>query len=142
MELKEGCKAFVDTAPIIYFIEENPYFGNAASEIFDMMSKGRIEVVTSVLTLIEVLTKPLKTGNHEIAETYKDFFYNSKGFYVANVDNNIAELAAKIRAKHGFKTPDALQLATFEALACDVFITNDIQLKRYDETKVIVLPKM
>ena len=142
MELKEGCKVFVDTAPIIYFIEDHPYFGSIAAEMFAMMSKGHIEVTTSVLTFVEVLTMPYKTGRMDIVGTYKEFFYNSRGFSVSNINADVAILAAKIRGRYGFKTPDALQLAAFEDLACDIFITNDVQLKKYNESKVIILSEM
>lgn len=40
MELKKGLKLFVDTAPIIYFIEEHPVYSNEVSEIFGRTAEG------------------------------------------------------------------------------------------------------
>jgi predicted nucleic acid-binding protein len=142
MELTNGLSIFMDTAPIIYFIEENPTYSSYVNSIFEKLSEGKIEVVTSVISYMEVLTKPYKLGKVELIETYKEFFCKSKGFSVININSTIAELAAKMRSKYSFKTPDAFQLAVFEYMGCDLFITNDGQLKLYDEGKVIVLSKI
>jgi predicted nucleic acid-binding protein len=139
MELKKGLKLFIDTAPIIYFIEEHPVYINEVSDIFDRTADGTVQVITSVITLIEVLAKPYKLGQNDIVDIYKDFFSNSKGFSVMGIDSGIAESTAKIRAEFGFKVPDALQLALFEHNDCDYFITNDKQLKDYDKTKIYIL---
>ena len=45
----------------------------------------------------------------------------------------IAKLAAKIKAEYGdFKTMDSLQLAVAVHTGCDLFLTNDKQLKRFN----------
>jgi predicted nucleic acid-binding protein len=119
MELKKGLKLFVDTSPIIYFIEEHPVYINEVSDIFTRTAEGTVQVVTSVITLIEVLTKPYKLGQNDIVRTYKDFFFNSRGFSVMSINTDIAKLTARIRAEFGFKLPDALQLAIFEHTDCD-----------------------
>ncbi|TYQ15369.1 UNVERIFIED_CONTAM: putative nucleic acid-binding protein [Acetivibrio alkalicellulosi] len=139
MALNLGSKVFIDTAPIIYFIEEHPLFSSFPTTLFEKMENDKIEVVTSTLTLTEVLTMPYKLERTDIAEIYKDFFFNSKGFTIWDLTADISEIAAKIRAEFGFKTPDAIQLATFQYLNCDFFVTNDIQLKRYNKNAVIVL---
>ncbi|WP_366556963.1 PIN domain-containing protein [Desulfosporosinus sp. BICA1-9] len=41
------------------------------------------------------------------------------------IDQNIALQAAKLRASYGFKTPDALFLATAIEEKAEAFITND-----------------
>jgi predicted nucleic acid-binding protein len=138
MELKKGLKLFMDTAPIIYFIEEHPVYSNEVSDIFSGTAQGIVKVVTSVITFIEVLTKPYKLGKTDIVSIYKDFFYNSRGFSVIDINSDIAELTARIRAEFGFKLPDAVQLAIFEQSGCDYFITNDKQLKQYNSSMIHV----
>ena len=139
MELRKGLRLFVDTAPIIYFIEEHPAYIDEVSDIFNKTAEGTVQVVTSVITLIEVLAKPYKFGQNDIVDVYKDFFSNSKGFSVMSIDTGIAELTAKIRAEFGFKVPDALQLAIFEHYDCEYFVTNDKQLKVYDKNRIYIL---
>jgi len=139
MELKKDSRIFIDTAPIIYFIEENAAFSEKVTEIFAQISGGNIEAVTSAITFIEVLTKPYKMGQIDIVNIYRDFFFNSMGFNLISITPDIAELSAKIRADFGFKLPDAIQLAVFEYTRCNLFVTNDEQLKKYDCNRVYVL---
>jgi len=84
MELKDGSSVFIDTAPIIYFIEENPSYSPIVSNLFGKATEGSIEVYTSVISVIEVLTKPYKMSRTELVKSYKDFLYQSKGLSVVN----------------------------------------------------------
>ena len=56
-----------------------------------------------------------------------------------HINNDIAELTARIRAEFEFKLPDAVQLAVFKFSGCDYFITNDKQLKKYDSGRIRIL---
>lgn len=47
--------------------------------------------------------------------------------------------ATEIRARHGFKTPDAIHLACAVTTKCDLFLTNDKQLERFKEIAVEVV---
>jgi predicted nucleic acid-binding protein len=51
----------------------------------------------------------------------------------------ISEKAAQLRAKHGLKTPDALQLATVIIHRADYSLTNDPNLKKVKEAKALVV---
>ena len=142
MELKEGISIFLDTAPIIYFIEEHPLYSGLMDGLISKATNNRIKIVTSIITFIEVMTKPYKLEQMELVNTYQNFFYNSQNFSVVDLNPNIALLTAKIRADFNFKLPDAVQLAIFESMGLDLFLTNDVQLKRYNENKVIILSEV
>jgi predicted nucleic acid-binding protein len=142
MELKEGISIFLDTAPIIYFIEEHPSYSGLMDSVISKATNNRIKIVTSIITFIEVMTKPYKLRQMELVKTYQNFFYNSKNFSVVDLNPNIALLTAKIRADFNFKLPDAVQLAIFEYMGLELFLTNDVQLKRYNENKVIILSEV
>ena len=51
-----------DTAPLIYYIEENPLYLPLVDELFDTIDSDTSTGITSVLTLQEVLVKPLREG--------------------------------------------------------------------------------
>ncbi len=55
-------KLAFDTSPIIYFIETHPHYDGLVTEIFQRVSNGIPEGVTSVITLTEVLIHPLRRG--------------------------------------------------------------------------------
>ncbi len=59
---------FLDTAPIIYFIEAHHEFGPLVKQVVELMNANRIQAFTSVLTLSEVLPKPVETGNYALAK--------------------------------------------------------------------------
>ena len=62
---------------------------------------------------------------------------------VRNIDKIIAKKAAQIRAKYRFfKTMDALQLATACLSGCDLFLTNDRQLKQFTEIECILVAEL
>ena len=64
-------------------------------------------------------------------------------FEVVPIDWNVAEEAARIRAKYkSFKTMDALQLAAANISGCDAFVSNDLQLKQYEDVKVLVVDEI
>ena len=50
----------LDTAPFIYYIEENESFLPVVAPLFEDVAAGRREVVTSTLTLLEVLVVPYR----------------------------------------------------------------------------------
>jgi predicted nucleic acid-binding protein len=59
----------VDTAPIIYFIEENPKYLTLMDEVFERIATGSLTAITSAITLTEVLTHPLRLGNEELRKS-------------------------------------------------------------------------
>ena len=62
---------------------------------------------------------------------------------IKGIDKAIAEKAAQIRAEYKFfKTMDALQLATACLSGCDLFLTNDKQLKQFKEIDCITVEEL
>ncbi len=51
----------------------------------------------------------------------------------------MVELATELRARHGFKTPDALHIATALDASADVFVTGDRALERCPGIQVSIL---
>ena len=134
----------LDTSPFIYFIDENPKYISKVEKIFSAIANGSTLGVSSYISLLEVLVKPIQNGANDIATQYKDLLLNSYSLKLYPLDDKVAEAAAKLRAKYsgnGFKikTPDAIQIATGLLNGADVFITNDSGLKNVSEIKVIVL---
>jgi len=137
-----GKKVFLDTAPIIYFIEENPAYITRLEKMFNANTKGLFIFSTSVMTLIEVLIHPLKNDEAELSEQYSNILCYSPSIEMLEINAHIAKKAAKIRAKYGFKTPDAIQLASALQSGSDFFITNDNQLNKFKELNVILVDQL
>ncbi|WP_394826899.1 type II toxin-antitoxin system VapC family toxin [Pendulispora albinea] len=129
----------LDTSTFIYLIEKHPAFFGTVEPIFTEVDAGTVKAVTSVLTLLEVLVKPIETGATALADDFRATVTVSANLRVVDVDRAIAERAAEIRAGYGFRTPDAIHLATAQMAGADAFITNDERLRRFPEVAVVTL---
>lgn len=108
----EGSIVGLDTAPLIYFIEENPAYLQTLRPFFEAMDKGKFTAVTSIVTLIEVLVHPFRQGNTKLAQQYHDILLNVGNLTTIPLSQDIAEEAARLRATYNIRTPDAIQMAT------------------------------
>jgi predicted nucleic acid-binding protein len=129
-----------DTAPLIYYLEEHPTYLVLVDELFDAIDAGNATGMTSVLTLLEVLVKPLRDGQSQIADEYRQLLTSSSNLKLLAIDEAVSQRAASLRASHAWlRTPDALQLATAIEHGADVIVTNDERWKALNEIGVIVL---
>lgn len=139
-ELDQIQTVFIDTAPIIYYIEAHPRFGPLAKEIVSSFQSGKLIAFSSVITLVEVLPKPVETGNEQLVKKFSDFLKAGRNISLLGISSDIAELAGKLRGRYtSLKTLDAIQIAVSINVKADAFITNDVKLKQIEESKVIVL---
>ena len=126
-------KVFIDTAPFIYFLENSSRYMESIGKFFTKCTKENIQIVTSTLTIEEYLVLPYSNGKVEYVDNYKRFI-EYMNIEVVDIDSNIAEQGAKIRGQYkNFKAMDALQIATAIVKECDMFFTNDKQLRQEKE---------
>lgn len=138
-------KAFVDTAPFIYFIEKNvnnPQYFDKVKMFFLNGYENNKEFVTSVITMEEYFVFPYRSNNL----SYIDMFHRlvaTTNMKMIEIDQDIAKKAAQIRAEYkGFKAMDAIQLAVACIMGCDLFLTNDKQLRQFKEIKCITVDEL
>ena len=93
-------------------------------------------VVTSTVTLLEVLVHPLRNNNRELATEYRDILLNSR-LMTLEVSNAIAEQAAGLRAAHNIRTPDAIQISAALNAGATHFLTNDIRLPEIPSIQIL-----
>jgi len=129
----------VDTALFIYFIEEHPRFLRLIDPLFAAADAGKRELVTSALTLLEVLVVPFRAGNLALAERYENLLTRSAGIRIVDLTRDQLRTAAQLRAATAVRTPDAFQLAAAITSACASFITNDRRLPAVAGTRVLQL---
>ena len=129
----------IDTAIIIYLIEENLRFSPVIAPLFEAADAGELELVVSALTLLEVLVVPYRAGNIALAERYEIVLTRSRGVRMIDLTREHMRLAAQLRAASSVATPDALQLATCLASRCSAFVTNDRRLPSIPGLRIIQL---
>ena len=130
---------FLDTAPLIYFIEGNSDYQVKLETLFRLNDEGYFKFLTSSITLLEVLVKPLRDGETKIVAQYKTILMNAEGIDIFDITSPIAFRAAEIRAKYNSPTPDALQVATAIEHRADYFLTNDARLRSIKEINAIMI---
>jgi predicted nucleic acid-binding protein len=133
---------FLDTAPLIYYIEENHTYSPILNKLFLANSKGDFLFQTSVITLLEVLVLPLRENEHQLVQEYQNILCNSPSITIVDLTIDIAVKAAALRAKYGLKTPDSIQVATALNISAEYFLTNDIRLKVVNEIEILVLDEL
>ena len=79
-KIPAGAIVTVDTAPIIYFLQDHPVFAPVFAPIFEAAERGDLGIVISAITLTEVLTGPLKAGDEVSASRYREALTRSPGW--------------------------------------------------------------
>lgn len=128
----------LDSAPLIYYIEEEPRYLPALISIIDAIDEGKITCYASTVVLLEVLVKPLREKDEALAHEYQDILLHSRLRLVA-VNTLIAQEAARLRAQYRLKTPDAIHIATALVQKADALLTNEPAWKRVKEIPIVVL---
>ena len=95
-----------------------------------------------MVTYIEVLTYPEKTGNRLLSGKYRNYFTNSDQLTIYPLDVTVADAAIRLRARHALKTPDAIQLATAQVCGCDCFLSNDRKWRGFSGMRVLLVSEL
>jgi predicted nucleic acid-binding protein len=129
----------LDTAVFISFIQEDPRFLPHVLPLFEQADSGTRELVTSAVTLLEVLVVPYRTGDAQLADRYELLLTRSRGVRMVELSRDQLRAGAQLRATTRVKTPDALQLAAALGAGCRTFLTNDRDLPPIPGLRIIQL---
>lgn len=129
----------LDTPVFIYYFEDAATYANLAEEAFQQIISGSMRGVTSVVTLTEALTRPIRLSRRDLADVYVSVLRLMPNLSTLPITTRTAEMAAHLRATYRLRTPDALQVAASLGAGATAFITNDRRLRQVRELEVIVL---
>lgn len=130
-------KIYFDTTPIIYFLDDEKPFSDKVANFILSYQRDDDFFLTSSITDSEYLVFPYQTQNIIKINAYETFLQDFD-FQIISPNRAITRKAAEIRAKYkGIKGMDAIHLATSIYFTCDIFLTNDTQLKQVKETTVV-----
>ena len=135
-------RLFLDTAPIIYYVENHPNYYELTQVIFDGIDEGLLLGVTSPISLSECLVYPYKLGLIALAQDFIYLIVDGENINFVLIDEDIGNLAAQMRARYNLSLTDALQIATAIQSNCDAFLTNDLQLKRVNELSILGISEL
>ena len=131
-------RIFWDTNLFIYLWEDYGELSQAVADLRTKMLRRRDQLLTSTLSLGEILVKPTVAGNVLLCRKYEDAI--SSVAALIPFDARVAKIYASIRRDRTLKAPDVIQLASAASIAADLFITNDgrLQGKRVEGIQFIV----
>lgn len=123
-------KIFFDTNVFIYMFEGlEPNRSRVLSIRKRMLDRGD-SLVTSAMTLGEVLVRPTRMAQTSLIEQYDQAIRSTAR--VLSFDPQVAWRYASLRATHTLRSADAIQLACAAQFGVDLFLTNDQHLLKLD----------
>lgn len=116
---------YLDTNAIIAIIELRGGLNDAQRDLMKQIDEGAVAAVTSELTLMECLVKPLADKDAGMVRRYMELFSGQPALSVHPVTREVLLEGARSRAETGLKLPDAIHLATAKVAGCATLVSND-----------------
>ena len=121
-------RIFWDTNLFVYLLEDKGELAERVVSLRERMIERNDELLTSTLTLGEILVKPLEAGDETLARRYEQAI--AAAATVIPFDPPAAYAFATVLRDRTIRPPDAIQLACASVAGVDMFITNDRRLDR------------
>ncbi len=140
--LRRHRRIALDTSVFIYQLEANARYLAFTDHIFSWLERPGCKAVTSTITMTELLVQPHRDFDEQRVDEFYGLLstYPNLDWIAANLE--IADLAARIRAVHRLRTPDALQAATAVHTLATGLITNDPVFQRVKTFETLVLDQL
>jgi predicted nucleic acid-binding protein len=119
-------RVFWDTNLFIYLFEDYGRLSKTVAQLRSKMLARGDQLLTSTLTVGEILVKPAERGETELCTRYETAI--SAAALMISFDLKAARIYAELRTNRSLKAPDAIQLACAASATVDLFVTNDDRL--------------
>lgn len=118
-------RVLIDTSVWIYHFEQNPKLAAPAGRVIEQLEAGKFRGIASELTLLELTVRPLQLGRQDVADDYEILLGYFPNLELQPISREVLLEAARVRARHRLRTPDAIQIATGVRYGATLAITND-----------------
>lgn len=125
-----------DTSFLIPLLEDAKTKGSPLSRILKIVERKSIIAVTSTVTLLEILVRPYLQNERDKIDDYYGYLTRQARLELLPLTPEIADRAAELRARYGFKTPDAIQIATALEGGATLLLTQDKNFRKQKEIRV------
>jgi len=120
-------RIFWDTNLFIYLFEDYGELSEKVQALRKRMLERGDQLLTSTLTLGELLVKPMEHGASDLCQSYEQAL--SASAVLIPFDAKAAVQYARLRCDRSIRPPDAIQITCASAAQVDLFITNDERLQ-------------
>ena len=132
--LRPGALLLLDSAPIIYVLEAHPKYGPRFEPLFAAHAAGDVRFAVTPVTIVEVLTGPLRAADEALARRYRAML---ESWQLVEFTVDIAENAARLRASLRLGSADAVQAASALAINAAALVTHDRDFARVQLLRTI-----
>jgi predicted nucleic acid-binding protein len=120
-------RIYWDSMLFIYWLDDNPHFAKRVASIYARMSERGDELITSAVTVGEVLAGVYRKGPMSRVNEVRNALLSLLS-EVVPFTADTAEHYARIRGSLKIASPDAIHLACAASAGTDLFLTNDKNL--------------
>jgi predicted nucleic acid-binding protein len=124
LNLKNDAIVYLDSAIFIYTLQSDERYFSTLSILWQKFQARTIQIVTSELSLMEILVHPFNLSDISTIEYYEKFMTESN-LQLIPISRQILKEAARLRSIKNIKTPDAIHASTAIQHSCTMFLTND-----------------
>lgn len=120
-----GDRILLDTTTLAAYLDSTEAVHPIAKHVVEeFVATGRNQAVISMITVMELLVRPMRATPPE-HHTVMAFIRNQPNLAAVEVDLQVAQDAAFLRAAHRMSPPDALVVGTGLAAQVGHLVTND-----------------
>ncbi|HEV2467900.1 MAG TPA: PIN domain-containing protein [Candidatus Sulfotelmatobacter sp.] len=120
-------RIYWDSMLFIYWLDDNPHFAKRVASIHARMSERSDELITSAVTVGEVLAGVYRKGPMSRVDEVRNALVSLLS-EVVPFTADTADHYARIRGTLNVGSPDAIHLACAASAGTDLFLTNDKKL--------------
>lgn len=132
-DIPEQALLLLDSAPVIYVLENHSRLAPHFRPLFELQDTGRVRFAIATVAVAEILAGPLKKGDEPLARHYLSVF---RSWLVVDLNCDIAESAARLRASLGLKLVDAVQVASAISVNAFALVTHDRDMSRVGTLRI------
>ena len=124
--------AFLDASALIYLVDGDEAWSGAVQQALQELAAAdpSLAIAVSRLSVLECRVGPLRRGDQASLERFDALFAQPDLLWV-ELTAPVVEQATRLRALHGVRTPDALQVACCLQLGSDaVMVSGDADFRR------------
>jgi len=136
--LRRHRRIAIDTSIFIYELEPNPRYVDLADPVFAWIEQPGHSAVTSTITMTELLVLPYRDADEDRVNLFYGLLTRYPNLEWIAPDLEVADMAARLRARYSLRTQDALEAATAARSQATGFVTNDPIFQRVEAFETLL----
>ena len=124
--IPQGDRVLLDASTLIAYLNGGEDVTPIATHVINVwVRSGRNEALISMVSVMEILVRPLRIGAPGPYQTALDFLTHFPNLRTVPFDMHMTQEAATLRATYNFSPPDSMTIATGILTQVGHLVTND-----------------